>query len=106
MTRAIMRRPAPKEGGSQTAAIAKGVLLGLGGLVAIGLAFALLKYVIVLGLLGGAAYFGYRALSRSKAIAESTSRPSRSIAEGSDFDRKMRELEAIERQLDREISGR
>ncbi len=107
MTRALTRRPPPKgDGSDKTGAVVKGVLLGLGGLFALGLALSLLKYVIVVGVLGAAGYFGYRALTRNKALANTGERPTRAIGDASDFDRKMRELEAIERRLDREISGR
>jgi hypothetical protein len=95
------------KGPGGTTTLLKGVLLGLGGLVALGIALTMLKYVIVIGVLGGAGYLGYRILTKNKALSGDTAAPRGKLKSGDDdFDRKMRELEAIERRLDREISGR
>ncbi|MEZ4450056.1 MAG: hypothetical protein R3B09_11320 [Nannocystaceae bacterium] len=86
--------------------LAKGVLIGVGGLVTLGIALYLLKGLIIFGLLGGAGYLGYRFLTRDKALGSGEAAPRKELRSGDDFERKMRELEAIERRLDREISGR
>jgi hypothetical protein len=106
MTRALTRPPRKDDSSGKTTAVVKGVLLGFGALVALGLALSLLKYVILVGVLGAAGYFGYRAIRGRAALGEGKSSATRQLADGSDFDRKMRELEAIERRLDREISDR
>lgn len=84
----------------------KGGLLVLGGLAAIGLMMAMLKPLFIIGVLGGAGYLGYRLLSGSKALSgkEHKALPgARSSAGGDDFDRRMRELDALDRKLDAEI---
>jgi len=107
MSRAIMKRSPQGNNGGGTPTLVKGILLGLGGLTAFAIALWMLKYVIFIGVLGGAGYLGYRLLTRDKALGagESQSR-GRLTSGGDDFDKKMRDLEAIERRLDREISGR
>jgi hypothetical protein len=103
--------------------MAKGALMVLGGLVVFSIAmklffgviFAVIGNVIFLGALGGAAYFGYRMVSgggERKSIEGGRSRRALGPARGrrggggDDFERKMRELEAIERRLDAEIGKR
>ncbi|PCC66736.1 hypothetical protein SAMN02745121_00533 [Nannocystis exedens] len=103
------------------ARFAKGSLLVLGGLFALMIAakmvfslfFAVLGNVLFVGALAGAGYIGYRLVAGSgerKAVTGGRSAralgPGRKRREGDDFERKMRELEAIERQLDAEISKR
>lgn len=103
------------------ARFAKGSLLVLGGLFALmiaarmvfGLFFAVLGNVLFVGALAGAGYIGYRLVAGSgerKAVTGGRSAralgPGRKRSGGDDFERKMRELEAIERQLDAEISKR
>ncbi|MCB9566366.1 MAG: hypothetical protein H6710_03975 [Myxococcales bacterium] len=108
MSRAMMRRSDGGNGGpGGSSTLIKGILLGLGGLTALGIALMMMKYVIVIGILGGAAFLGYRVLTTNKALASGEAPARKRLVAGeSDFDRKMRELEAIERRLDREISGR
>ncbi len=105
--RAIMKRSAGSGGNGSTSTLLKGVLLGLGGLTLFAIALAMLKYVIVFGVLGGAGYLGYRLLTKDKALGSAEPKSRGKLSSGSDdFEQKMRELEAIERRLDREISGR
>lgn len=102
------------------ARFAKGSLLVLGGLFALmiaarmvfGLFFAVLGNVLFVGALAGAGYIGYRLVAgggERKAVQGGRSAralgPGRSRG-GDDFERKMRELEAIERRLDAEIGKR
>lgn len=104
--------------------LAKGALMALGGLVVLSIAmkvffgviFAVIGNVIFLGALGGAAYLGYRLVAgkdgERKSIEGGRSRRALGPARGrrggggDDFERKMRELEAIERRLDAEIGKR
>ena len=109
------------DGPSPAARFAKGSLLVLGGLFALmiaarmvfGLFFAVLGNVLFVGALAGAGYIGYRLVSGGgdrKAVG--SGRAPRALGsgrrrgDGDDFDRKMRELEAIERRLDAEIGKR
>ncbi len=98
--------------GSHAFAILKGVFLTLGALMALGLAlsfgFFLIKSVIFFGVIGGAGYIGYRMLAGGgdKPKAVSGGRRQRALGRGNssdEFDRKMRELDAIEKRLDAEI---
>jgi hypothetical protein len=84
--------------------LVKGGLLVLGGLAAIGMAVALLKPLLILGVLGAAGYLGYRLLSGQKAL-EGKERKALTAASSprDDFDRKMRELDALDKKLDAEI---
>ena len=111
---------------SMAGKMAKGALMVLGGLVVLSIAmkvffgviFAVLGNVIFLGALGGAAYLGYRLVAggggERKSIEGGRSRRALGPARGrrggggggDDFERKMRELEAIERRLDAEIGKR
>lgn len=107
MSRSMMRRSDSGNNGSGGVTLFKGVILGLGGIAALAIALMMMKFVIVAGILGGAGYLGYRILTKNKALGAGE-RPTRGklSAGDTDFDRKMRELEAIERRLDREISGK
>jgi hypothetical protein len=115
--------PHDDDGPSLAGKFAKGSLLVLGGLFALmiaarmvfGLFFAVIGNVLFLGALAGAAYVGYRMVAgggERKSIEGGRSRralgPGRSRrgGGGDDFERKMRELEAIERRLDAEIGKR
>jgi hypothetical protein len=85
----------------------KGGLLVLGGVAAIGLAVAVLKPLLLLGVLGGAAYLGYRLLSGGGRALEGKEHKALSAARGSsksdDFERRMRDLDALDKKLDAEI---
>lgn len=112
------------DGPSVASRFAKGSLLVLGGLFALmiaarmvfGLFFAVIGNVLFVGALAGAGYIGYRLVSgRADRKAVSGGRSMRALGpgrsgrrrgDGDDFDRKMRELEAIERRLDAEIGKR
>jgi hypothetical protein len=106
---------------SAASRFAKGSLLVLGGLFALmiaarmvfGLFFAVLGNVLFIGALAGAGYVGYRLVAGGgdrKALKGGRSAralgPGRGRSGADDFERKMRELEAIERRLDAEISKR
>ena len=105
----------------QTGAVLKGVLLTLGAIMALSIAFSvgifLVKNVLFFGLLGGAGYLGYRMIAgggRQKAVTGGRSQRALGAGRGprgrgnssDDFDRKMRELDAIEKRLDAEIGKR
>jgi hypothetical protein len=95
---------ADDEGGSGAGSLIKGALIVLGGLAAIGLIVSVLKPLMILGVLGGAGYLGYRLMaSKDKEIEGSPDRAA--LPPASDFDRRMRELEKIEKQLDAEIKS-
>ena len=99
-------------------AIPRGLLLVAGGFVAIGAGFFVLNYVfallfmlfkatVAIGMLGAGAYLGYKVLTRDRALTEgSSSRGAKALPPADDFERKMRELERMEKALDAEISGR
>jgi hypothetical protein len=58
------------------------------------------------GVVGGAGYLGYRFMKKKRALPAGKSaggRKALSAASGDDFDRRMRELEEVERRLDSEI---
>ena len=99
--------------------IARSILIGLGGFLAIGAGlyllgyfaavfFFVLKAAALAGIVGGAGLLGYRALTRQKILPRAGERAEKSHKQlpssRADYDRKMRELEAIERRLDAEIS--
>lgn len=95
-----------EDGGGKGMAVLKGVLMGLGGLVALGIVISVLKPLIVVGVVGGAGYLGYRFMKKKKALPPGGSgggRKALSAGTGDDFDRRMRELEEVERRLDTEI---
>ncbi len=111
------------DGPGVAARFAKGSLLVLGGLFALmiaakmvfGLFFAVIGNVLFVGALAGAGYVGYRLVSGGGGDRKAVSggRATRALGsgkrrggDGDDFDRKMRELEAIERRLDAEIGKR
>lgn len=103
----MKRSTSGSSGSGGTSTLVKGILLGLGGFAAFGIALWLLKYVIVIGVLGGAGYLGYRMVAKNKALGSDESKSHQQLTSGDDdFEKKMRDLEAIERRLDREISGR
>ena len=82
----------------------KGGLLVLGGVAAIGLFMAVLKPLLIIGVLGGAAFLGYRLLSGGKALSSGKEHKALHAASSSDdFERKMRELDALDKKLDAQI---
>lgn len=93
--------------GGEGASVLKGALLALGALAAIGLGLTLIKTVVpmlfIFALVGGAGYLGYRAFGKTKELQ--ASRDTKALS-SSDFDRRMRELDALDRQLDAEIRKR
>ena len=91
-----------EEGESNTGlAILKGVIFTIGTVGAVVITLALLKPLFVLGVLGVAGYLGYRMVSnKTKALPESRQR---SLGKSDDFERRMRELDALDRRLDAEI---
>jgi hypothetical protein len=77
-------------------------LIGLGGLVAVGILVSVLKPLLILGVIAGAGYVGYRLfLGSDKAIEGGKER--KALTSGDDFERKMRELDAMDKKLDAEI---
>ena len=106
----------------QTGAVLRGGLMALGAIAALwlvvfpllGFGLVILKNAIFFGVLAGAGYLGYRMIAGGsrKAISGGRSRRAlpagrgRSSGGGDDFERKMRELEAIEKRLDAEIGKR
>lgn len=92
------------EGESNTGmAILKGVIFTIGTVGAVVIALALLKPLFVLGVLGAAGYFGYRMVGGKKKKALPGRNPRSLSSGGDDFDRRMGELDALDRKLDAEI---
>lgn len=96
-----------KDDEGQGLSVVKGALLALGALMAVGIGLAVIKSLfvplIVLAMVGGAGYFGYRAFGKTKALQ--AGRDAKALS-SSDFDKRMRELDAMDRQLDAEIRKR
>ena len=99
------REMAETEDSGGTGSLIKGGLIVLGGLAAIGLVISVLKPLLILGVLGGAGYLGYRLMSGkdTKAVEGASPRQAALPPADNDFDRRMRELEAMERKLDKQI---
>ena len=83
--------------------VLKGALMVLGALAAVGFVLAVAKPLLLVAVLFGAGYLGYRMFGKTKALEGGKDRKALS---SSDFDRRMRELDAIDRQLDSEIRKR
>lgn len=77
-------------------------LIGLGGLAAIGIAVAVLKPLLILGVIAGAGYVGYRLFMGTDKALEG-GKEQKAIGPDADFERRMAELDAMERKLDAEI---
>jgi hypothetical protein len=77
-------------------------LIGLGGLVAVGIMVAVLKPLLILGVIAGAGYVGYRLFMGSDKALEG-SKERKALKPDDDFERKMRELDAMDKKLDAEI---
>lgn len=77
-------------------------LIGLGGLAAIGLVLAVLKPILILGVLAGAGYVGYRLFMGSDRAIEG-GKERKALSPDNDFERRMRELDAMDKKLDAEI---
>ncbi len=93
---------APMADDSNAWPIIKGGLFVLGGLTAIGLFMALLKPILIMGVLAGAGFIGYKLFMGSdKAIEGEKER--KALSPDNDFDRRMAELDALEKKLDAEI---
>lgn len=82
----------------------KGVLLTLGAIMAAALLLKVAFPIAMIGLAATAGYFGFKVMSKTKALEGGKDR--KALMSSSDFDRKMRELDAIDRQLDAEIRKR
>lgn len=84
--------------------VVKGALIALGALAAVGIGLALVTKIVpmlfLIAMIGGAGYLGYRAFGKQKALQSGKEQKALS---SSDFDRRMRELDAMDRQLDAEI---
>jgi hypothetical protein len=93
------------ESGGAGWTLLKGGLLVLGGLTAVAIFMSLLKPLFIIGVLGGAGYLGYRLLSGGKALGAAKERKALPGSHD-DFDRRMRELDAMDRKLDAEIRKR
>jgi hypothetical protein len=89
--------------GATGTTVLKGALMVLGALAAVGLVLVVAKPLLLIGVLFGAGYLGYRMFGKQKALEGGRERKALSSA---DFDRRMRELDAIDRQLDSEIRKR
>lgn len=94
---------ATDENGVTGMSVLKGALLVLGGLAAAGFVLAIAKPLLLIAVLFGAGFLGYRMFGKNKALEGGKERKALS---SSDFDRRMRELDAIDRQLDSEIRKR
>jgi hypothetical protein len=99
-----------KNDDGQGLAVAKGALLALGALAAVGIGLSLIpavwglfKLTMIIGVIAGAGYLGFRAFGKTKELQAGKDRKALSSA---DFDRRMRELDQLDRQLDNEIRKR
>lgn len=107
----------------QAGAVLRGGLMALGAVAALwlvvfpvlGFGLAILSKALFYGVLAGAGYLGYRMIAggpRQKSVTGGRQRRAlpagrgRGSGGGDDFERKMRELEAIEKRLDAEIGKR
>ncbi len=86
--------------GGQGLSVVKGALIGLGAIAAVSLALKLFWPMLFVAMVAGAGYVGYRAFGKTKELQAGKDRKALS---SSDFDRRMRELEAADRELDAEI---
>lgn len=91
--------------GSLLWSLLKGGLIVFGGLAAIGLVVSVLKPLFIIGVLGGAGYLGYRLLSKPKELGPGQG-SAKALPADDDFERRMRELDAMDRKLDAEIKKR
>lgn len=91
-----------EDSGVDVGGLVKGGLLVLGGLAALGLVISMLKPLLILGVLGGAGYVGYRLLAGKNKALEGKKKQG-ALPASSDFDRQMRELDEAERKIDAEI---
>jgi hypothetical protein len=78
--------------GSAGLTVVKGVLLTLGALMAGALLLKIAFPLAMLGLAAAAGYFGFKVLSKTKALEGGKDR--KQLMSSADFDRKMRELDA------------
>ncbi len=96
-----------KEDEGHGLSVVKGALLALGALMAVGIGLAVVKSLffplLFVVLVGGAGYLGYRAFGKTKALQ--AGRDAKALS-SSDFDKRMGELDALDRQLDAEIRKR
>ncbi|MEM7155867.1 MAG: hypothetical protein AAF799_23655 [Myxococcota bacterium] len=88
--------------GSAAWPIVKLGLMGLGGLVAIGLVVSVLKPLLILGVIAGAGYVGYRLFMGTDKALEGKGEQ-KALGADNDFERRMAELDAMEKKLDAEI---
>ena len=91
--------------GSAAWPIIKLGLIGLGGLAALGIVVSLLKPLLILGVIAGAGYVGYRLFMGSEKAIEG-GKERKALPPNDDFERRMAELDAIEKKLDAEIRKR
>lgn len=98
----MLRRMADDEGKSAAWPVLKLGLMGLGGLAALVLMMAVLKPLLILGVITGAGYVGYRLFMGSDKAIEGT-KERKALSPDDDFERKMRELDALDKKLDAEI---
>lgn len=84
--------------------VVKAVLLTLGGLFAAAIVLKVAFPLAIIGIAAAAGYFGFKVMTKAKALDGGKDR--KALMSSADFDRKMRELDAIDRQLDAEIRKR
>ena len=93
------------EQGGSAWPVVKGGLLVLGGLVALGVVASLLKPLLIIGVLAGAGFIGYRLfMGTDKALEGNKER--KALSPDTDFERRMAELDALDKKLDAEIRKR
>lgn len=78
-------------------------LLVLGGLAAIGLVMSVLEPLLIIGVLVGVGYVGFRVFSGNKALPGNEHEALPGSRSGDPLERRMRELEALDKKLDAEI---
>ncbi len=95
-----------EEDTTKTGGLIKGGLIVVGGVVVLGLALNLFKTVLFLGVAAGGGYLCYRLLTgkkRAKGLGSADAPRALPDRSEDDFERRMRELDALERKLDAEI---
>lgn len=92
--------------GSAGWSVLKAGLAVLGGVVAFGIVVSLIKPALFVGAIVGAGYLGYRLFGSSKAIEGGQELKALPKGSNADFNRRMADLEQLEKKLDAQIKGR
>ncbi len=92
-----MGKTGGNDGGSLGWLIFKLILMGVGAIVLIGFLMSIFKYIVVVALIGGGGYLGYRLLTNKKAPALSVDADPLLLEAEASLDRELRLLEEHDR---------